>query len=461
MSSDRKPATRRLVRPAKPSGLRGPARYAVLPALAAVLAGGIAVTSAGGAIAGPPPAPTSDQSWPVNLAAAATGQQVNTAALRGVLTLRSAKPAARLIGGNRGAGVYTAPALATGRWVSAVQVDRNAAVPAGAELAVDVRGRDVTGAWTQWREPDARGRLRLPRPVSALQARLSLLASTDGHSPSISSLTLRQVALPAESAGVAGSAASAASAGTVRSVAPEATVSAAASPTFRVFATREGLVGGHTANGHVITNRDHFVALPSRRMLASNGGREYQVKVCHASQCETAPVWDLGPWNKKDDYWNPASVRQMFTDLPQGKPEAQAAYQDGYNGGKDDQGRTLPNPAGIDLADGTFWDGLGMKNNDWVTVTFQPTGDTTTQVTAWMDANVRSCPHLSCNPPVSKVYANSTYPAVCWTTGDTITDQGTTNDKWVKLPLTAGGYGYVSGIYLKGDATGGVTTKCA
>jgi hypothetical protein len=26
------------------------------------------------------------------------------------------------------------------------------------------------------------------------------------------------------------------------------------------------------------------------------------------------------------------------------------------------------NPAGIDLADGAFWDGLGMTDNDWVDV---------------------------------------------------------------------------------------------
>ena len=28
------------------------------------------------------------------------------------------------------------------------------------------------------------------------------------------------------------------------------------------------------------------------------------------------------------------------------------------------------NPAGIDLADGTFWDDLGMVDNDWVEVRF-------------------------------------------------------------------------------------------
>ena len=139
---------------------------------------------------------------------------------------------------------------------------------------------------------------------------------------------------------------------------------------YTVFATREGLVGSTTANGHVIQIRDHFAALPSRRMLASPGGREYQVKVCYKSRCETVPVWDVGPWNTRDDYWSPPSVRQMWKDLPQGQPEARAAYRYGYNSGRDQFGRRVANSAGIDLADGTFWDALRMVDNDWVTVTF-------------------------------------------------------------------------------------------
>jgi hypothetical protein len=141
--------------------------------------------------------------------------------------------------------------------------------------------------------------------------------------------------------------------------------------THRVFATREGLVGRTTANGHVITARDHFVALPSRRGLSPKGSNQYSVRVCADNgRCETAPVWDVGPWNTRDDYWNPSTVRQSWSDLPQGTPQAQAAYETGYNGGRDQFGRKVANPAGIDLADGTFWDGLGLTNNAWVTVTY-------------------------------------------------------------------------------------------
>ncbi len=143
-----------------------------------------------------------------------------------------------------------------------------------------------------------------------------------------------------------------------------------ASPVYTVYATREGLVGQTTANGHVIQTRDHFVALPSTKALCSNGGTEYEVRITYAGKSVVAPVWDVGPWNTRDDYWNSPSQRDMWQDLAQGMPEAQAAYQNGYNDGEDQFGRTVTNPAGIDLADGTFWDDLGMTDNDWVQVEF-------------------------------------------------------------------------------------------
>jgi hypothetical protein len=55
--------------------------------------------------------------------------------------------------------------------------------------------------------------------------------------------------------------------------------------------------------------RDHFVALPSRRALSPKGTKTYGVKVCADNgKCETAPVWDLGPWNTTDDCWSPPAV---------------------------------------------------------------------------------------------------------------------------------------------------------
>ena len=72
-------------------------------------------------------------------------------------------------------------------------------------------------------------------------------------------------------------------------------------------------------------------------------------------------------------------------------------------------------------------------------------------VTAYQDANVRNTPYLS-GGIVSRVFANNSYPANCWTTGDTVTDNGTTSDVWIQLPLDAGGVGYVSAIYLVGNS---------
>jgi len=141
--------------------------------------------------------------------------------------------------------------------------------------------------------------------------------------------------------------------------------------THLVFATREGLVGGTTANGHVIQERDHFVALPSRRALCPDDRSTlYQVELSYGGKKVTVPVWDIGPWNIRDDYWNPQDQREMWNDLARFLPEAQAAYQSGYNNGRDGYGRIVKNPAGIDLADGVFWDDLAMKDNDWIQVRY-------------------------------------------------------------------------------------------
>jgi len=141
-------------------------------------------------------------------------------------------------------------------------------------------------------------------------------------------------------------------------------------PTYSIYATREGLVGNHTANGHLIASHDHFVALPSNTVLDCNGCSTYTVFLKNPSNGSsvTEKIYDVGPWNTKDNYWH--SPRAEFTSLALGMPEAQAAYQTGFNGGHDEFGRSVANPAGIDLADGTFWDSLGMVGNGWIDVTF-------------------------------------------------------------------------------------------
>jgi hypothetical protein len=247
----------------------------------------------------------------------------------------------------RGQGTAVLPVRRLAHEVDRVAAEVTAEVPPGAQVLVDIRGRDADGRWTEWREASAGAPAELPRTVKDVQARLLLRSGPDKAGP-----TVGRLRLTADSGGVA-------------EPAPEA-----ATPfTARVFATREGLVGGTTANGHVIRPNDHFVALPSRRGLSPKGSAEYSVRVCGPARCETAPVWDVGPWNIRDDHWNPSSVREMFKSLPQGLPEAQAAYEDGYNDGLDGFGRRVLNPAGIDLADGTFYN-VGLNDNGWVTVTY-------------------------------------------------------------------------------------------
>jgi hypothetical protein len=228
---------------------------------------------------------------------------------------------------------------------------------------------------------------------------------------------------------------------------------------YRLFATREGLVGGTTANGHVITERDHFVALPSRRGLSSKGSGSYSVRVCAAStdRCAYAPVWDVGPWNTTDDHWSPSSTRQSWADLPQGRPQAQAAYQDGYNGGRDGFGRKVANPAGIDLGDGTFWDALGLSDNAWTTVTYLWTGSGPKGVvrTSGGPLTVRSGPSTS-SAAVGQAGRYANVVIECTTTGTTVDGYYGTTNVWNRI----GPGNWISDAYVNTGSSGPVAPAC-
>lgn len=294
-------------------------------------------------------------------------------------------------------------------------------VPDGAELAIDVRGLAPPGAsgggtgaqWTEWTEALPGAPAALPVAVTEVQVRVMVAAPAGVASPRLTALSVRPVTVPGRPA--------------VRAV-------DGAGPAYSVFATREGLAGGVTANGHLVTARDHFVALPSRRGLSGRNGGEYSVRVCADGRCAWAPVWDVGPWNTRDDYWAAPGSRQEWNDLPQGMPAAQAAYQDGYNDGKDEFGRTVANPAGIDLADGTFWDGLQLKSNAWVTVTYlwagtYPAGDVRTPGDT---LEVRSAPAVQA--PVVGIAGNLAQVRVeCVVVGDAVTGSQGTSSAWYRL----------------------------
>jgi hypothetical protein len=349
-------------------------------------------------------------------------------------TPRPATPAARDRAAALAEGAHLSPARDLARPATRVRAEVAADVGRGGAVEVQVRGWAGTG-WTEWQPADPAA--VFDRPVDRVQARLLLTARTPAAAPSV-----RAVRLAAD-----------------RDAADrEAPAVAAATPglTYRVYATRIGLVGARTANGRTIQSRDHFVALPSWRSLAPLNSGDYTVRVCTTSggRCEYAPVWDVGPWNTRDDYWNPGDVRENWKDLPQGRPEAQAAYQSGYNGGRDQYGRTVGSPAGIDLADGTFWDGLQLTDNAWVDVAYLWTGTGVRGVVGSGPLTLRSGPGTSyAARGFAATYAS--VPIQCHVTGQTVTGTFRTTNRWHRL---ADGQ-YVSDAYIS-TVQGGPAPAC-
>ncbi len=87
-----------------------------------------------------------------------------------------------------------------------------------------------------------------------------------------------------------------------------------------------------------------------------------------------------------------------------------------------------------------------------------PPGDGTFRVSVWKSTRIHDGERLDTSV-IGQVEANTMYVATCFKTGQQVSAEGYVNDRWVKL--TAGNTtGFISGIYLRGDETGGVTTVC-
>ncbi|MBI3890185.1 MAG: hypothetical protein HY303_01495, partial [Candidatus Wallbacteria bacterium] len=112
-------------------------------------------------------------------------------------------------------------------------------------------------------------------------------------------------------------------------------------PKFTVYATAEGLIGGHTSSGLVIQQWTEGVALPDPSALH----RKTHVVYLKNHRDADATVYDVGPWNINDPYWR----------NPNGHPQAES--------GRDRTGRTT-NLAGIDLMNGTWYKLLGLRSYD-------------------------------------------------------------------------------------------------
>ncbi|PGH46135.1 hypothetical protein COO58_18245 [Micromonospora sp. WMMA1996] len=410
------------------------ARRRTLVALTTLLAVAAGLPGAP-ATAAPPPAaapdPAAAERWTVDLAVRG-GDDVNVAWRSGRLRLADPRPGARTrpaaAGGPVAEGILLVAPRALDRPATRVRARLAARTADGGGVTAQVRGWRARG-WTEWRDATE---AVFDQPVTRVQARVVLTTRDAASEAAVTGLTL-----------------------TADQVAATAAQPAAAR-TYRVYATRIGLVGGVTANGHTVATRDHFAALPTRRGLSPRDTGDYTVKVCttSGSRCEYAPVWDVGPWNTRDDWWNPAAVRENWKDLPQGLPEAQAAYQDGYNGGRDQFGRTVRNPAGLDLADGTFWDGLRLRDNAWVDVTLLWTGGGARAVVGSGPLNLRTGASTAyASRGLAATHAH--VPVQCYVTGQRIAGTYRTTTRWYRL---VGGT-YVSHAYLS-SVYGGTVPRC-
>jgi hypothetical protein len=126
----------------------------------------------------------------------------------------------------------------------------------------------------------------------------------------------------------------------------------------KVFATQY--------NGY--TERE--VALPHRNLKF---GRQPRVRIWRVGDGPSVGprVKEVGPWNTYDNYWVRNKDRTMYKRVPRCKPQAQVAYYQDFNKGKDEYGREVLNPAGVDLTpDVARSMGLKKYQNDWVYVRF-------------------------------------------------------------------------------------------
>lgn len=257
-----------------------------------------------------------------------------------------AQSAPEIYGSFRAFGLYDSPLTTFSKASNRIQVRYQRQASADSAVRVDVRGRRSDGLWSEWQLDVASGAtLTFARPIRAAQYRAVLLSNDDSR-PSVGVVSLS--AQRSDRRAMAGAA-------------------AAVAPTYRLRVTRQGMVGGRTANGHIITENDVFVSLPSGRALSSLGGNEYQVRLSANGRSIVAPVYDIGPWNTRDDYWN--ANRERYRDLPVGWPEDHAAYFEGYNGGDAEKGN-VRYPTAVDIGDGAYW-ALGLDGAQaTVNVTF-------------------------------------------------------------------------------------------
>ncbi len=272
-------------------------------------------------------------------------QDIQIAADQTLRLASTASAAPQIYGSYQRFGLYDSSPVSFPNTFDQVQVSFQHTLPTNTAARVDVRALGQNQRWSEWHTNVANGdKVRFKDRMRIVQYR-AILLSNSAESPILSRATF----VPSTTS--------------MRARAKTTELA----PTYRLRVTRQGMIGGRTANGHVIEPNDFFVSLPSDRALSSRGGDEYLVRLTANGRSVVVPVWDNGPWNHNDDFWN--KERERYRDLPMGWPQDHAAYYEKHNRGQSERGR-VRFPSAVDIADGAYW-ALGLKGAQaTVNVTF-------------------------------------------------------------------------------------------
>jgi hypothetical protein len=266
-----------------------------------------------------------------------TTQDVELTADGTLRLAKSAGPAPQTYGSFQRFGFYDSAPTSFSKPFNQLRVSYQRTAPAGTRVRVDVRASSDQIRWSEWQlNVKAGTTARFAGSMAVAQYRVVLLGS-NAAAPTVKDVTLE----PQQTRGFKAQ----------ENSAP------AVAPTYRLRVTRQGMVGGRTANGHIIKPNDFFVSLPSGRALSSRNGYEYQVRLSANGKSVVVPVWDNGPWNHHDDFWN--EKRETYRDLPVGWPQDHAAYFEKHNGGRAERGH-VRFPSAVDIGDGAYW-ALGLE----------------------------------------------------------------------------------------------------
>ncbi len=102
------------------------------------------------------------------------------------------------------------------------------------------------------------------------------------------------------------------------------------------------------------------VALPHQR-LKFEGGRRVSCGASTDRAPGEAPVKEVGPWNTRDNYWQPERDAHMWRRLPAARPRPRRPTSATSTGAGTSSGRKVLNPAGVDMTPAVAPRGCGHQ----------------------------------------------------------------------------------------------------